>query len=109
MINKGASDMKQIIDGLTYNTATATKLGDHNAYGPNDFRWISESLYVTNNGSFFRAGEGGAMTAYAESYDGMTSGGDGIIPLTSEEALDWCERHAVAYDTIVDHFAVSEA
>jgi len=101
--------MKEVKLGKTYNTATATKLGDHKAYGRGDFRYIKESLYVTNKGGFFRAGEGGAMTAYAESYDGMTSGGEGIIPIPTEEALAWCERHAVAYDTIVDYFAVSEA
>ena len=101
--------MKEVKHRKTYNTATATKIGDHNAYGRGDFRYIKESLYVTNKGGFFRAGEGGTMTAYAESYDGMTSGGEGIIPIPTEEALAWCERHAVPYDTIVDYFAVSEA
>ena len=34
----------------------------------------------------------------------MTSGGAGIIPLTRDEALEWCETHEVDSDEITKHF-----
>ena len=58
--------MKQIINGKTYNTETATELGHYwNGLSDSDFRHISESLYRTKNGRYFLAGEGGPMTRYS--------------------------------------------
>lgn len=86
--------MKRIIDGKTYSTETAQKLGEWwNGLSDSDFRHISESLYRTKNGRYFLAGEGGPMTRYSHPVGDMTGGGEGIIPLSESEAREWMERH----------------
>lgn len=87
--------MKQIVGGKRYDTETAQKIGkgEGTAY-VGDFRYYSEALYKTSKGSFFLAGEGGALSHYARpAYGGGTCGGEGIIPLSREDALSWCEKH----------------
>ena len=101
--------MKQIINGLTYNTETATLIGEWgNNLGYSDFRNISEGLYVTKKGRFFLAGEGGAMTRYSEPCGNLRSGGAGIIALDKQEALEWCEQHLDA-DKFSEYFDIEEA
>jgi len=86
--------MKQVIEGLRYDTETAQEIGNYsNNLGDRDFHNINESLYITKNGRFFLAGEGGPLTKYAQAAGNMTSGGERIIALSQGEALDWCEQH----------------
>ena len=87
--------MKQIIEGKRYDTATAQEIGSGGgkAY-PGDFRYYSESLYKTPRGNFFLCGEGGPLSRYGRpAYGGGTCGGEGIIPVSREDALNWCEEH----------------
>ena len=93
--------MKSIINGKTYNTETATELGNYRwgAYG--DFNHIDESLYRTKKGRYFLAGEGGAMTHYCRSCgDNSWCGGEGITPIEEYEAREWMERHCDAEEYI---------
>jgi len=74
--------MKRIIDGKTYNTETATKVGaaSFDPHNPGDFDW----LYQTRHGAFFRH------------YGGMTNQGDDfevLKPATPEEAKAWLASH----------------
>ena len=87
--------MKKIINGRKYNTETATKVAEwSNDYGPNDFRYCIEVLYRKRTGEYFVHGEGGAMSCYAKAaYGGGYFGGESIVPLTSDEAREWGERH----------------
>lgn len=86
--------MKRIINGKTYNTQTATEIAHYsNGLGGGDFRNFSESLYVTQQGAYFLAGEGGPMTRYARSCGNMTSGSEGIEHVSKREALLWCEEY----------------
>lgn len=102
--------MKRVIDGLTYNTETAVLVGEwDNGLGRNDFNNCSEQLFKTQKGRFFIAGEGGAMSRWSEPVGNMRSGGSGILPLTPEEALSWCEQHGIDADTIAEHFDVEDA
>jgi hypothetical protein len=98
--------MKAIIDGKRYDTEKAIEIGHSSYNGPgNDFQAWSGSLYKTPRaGRYFLAGEGGPMSRWASSVDGGGwSSGDGIIPLTSEEALAWAEKE-LGSDTIEEHF-----
>ena len=91
--------MKRIINGKTYNTATATAIENYdNGLGRRDFSNIDEFLYVTKKGNFFLAGEGGAMTKYSKPCGNMTGGGSDIIPLSKTEALHWMERYGEPED-----------
>ena len=87
--------MKQIIEGRRYSTETAERVGSGGGKAhPGDFRHYSETLYKTPRGNFFLAGEGGPLSRYGRPvYGGGTCGGEGIIPVSKEDALSWCEEH----------------
>ena len=86
--------MKKIIDGKVYDTNTAIEVAKYwNGLGSNDFRNISESLYITKKGNWFTAGHGGPMSKYAVSNGNMTSSGSNLEPISSVDALQWLERH----------------
>lgn len=101
--------MKAIINGLRYDTEKAAEVGshDHGAY-PNsgDFSHWSATLYKTpRSGRFFLHGEGGAMTRFAQhSAFGGSCGGEKIIPMSKEEALEWAQQF-LDPDEVEEHFA----
>lgn len=102
--------MKKVINGKVYNTETATQIAnwDNGVYG-SDFNACDESLYVTKKGTYFVAGEGGALSRWSESCGSNgRQGGEGMEVLTKAEALEWCETHDVDADTIAEHFEVEE-
>jgi hypothetical protein len=99
--------MKAIIDGKTYDTETAIRIGDIGS-ATNDRRdfnyWIA-TLYRTRKGRYFMAGEGNARSPFSRTVgQNEWSGGSGIVALTTEEALACAERDLDA-DTIAEHFA----
>jgi hypothetical protein len=96
--------MKRIIDGLTYNTETATLVLDRGwGYG-GDFGKIDEGIYVTKHGRWFRSGNGGPASVYAQRVDNAYSGGSGLIPLTEDEAMAILENDG-ATAALEEHFA----
>lgn len=85
--------MKKIIRGRRYDTATAKLVGEYETGYIGDFDWVNEKLYQKATGEFFLAGKGGARTRWStRTIDGYASG-DGILPLTLEEAREWAEEH----------------
>lgn len=103
--------MKQIIDGLKYDTDKANEIGhiENGGYG-GDFSHWSGILYKTKrSGRYFLAGSGGPKTMFVQSC-GQNSicGSTGIIVLSSQEALDMAEMCLDA-DVIEQFFDVKEA
>jgi len=91
--------MKRIINGKTYSTETAEHIRNYsNGLGCRDFSNLDEDLYITKKGAFFLAGSGGAMTKYSKPCGNMTEGGEGVTPLTDQEALVWLEDHGAVED-----------
>lgn len=92
--------MKKIINGKKYDTGTATLIGEHsNGGGWRDFQHYEEELYQKKTGEFFLHGEGGPMTRYGVQVEmNSRSGGEKIIPLEREEAMEWVERNMSAED-----------
>lgn len=91
---KGETKMKKIINGRKYDTETATLIAkwDNGIYG--DFTSVSEELYEKRNGEWFLYGSGGAKTKYAVATGSNSwGGGEGITPLTEDEAKEWAEKH----------------
>lgn len=85
--------MKKIIGGKKYDTDTAKRVGSFESGYIGDFGWRNETLYLKATGEFFLAGEGGAKTRWASrAIDGFSSG-EGILPLTLDEAREWAEEH----------------
>jgi hypothetical protein len=102
--------MKQIINGKTYNTETATKIAGAEYNGStSDFGYWCEFLYKSPKGTFFVHGEGGPATRWSKSIgNNGRAGGDGIEVLTESEALEWCENHRINPDIIEAHFTLEE-
>ena len=97
--------MKRIIEGKTYNTATAEEVATFRDGTPSDWRHVEEALYVTKKGAWFLAGAGGPMSGYAVSCGNNSwSGGSGIHPLSRTDALAWLERNDET-DVIEEYFA----
>jgi len=85
--------MKRIINGRRYDTDTAKLVGSFESGYIGDFDWKEEKLYQKTTGEFFLAGEGGARTRWSRrTIDGYSSG-EGILPLTLDEAREWAEEH----------------
>lgn len=97
--------MKQIINGKMYNTETAEFIGGYeNDYYRNDFNWCYQELYRTKKGAFFIAGEGNANTIFSRRCgDNSWCGGEGIIPISEDEAREFAEKH-LSIDTYVKTF-----
>lgn len=91
--------MKKVIDGLTYNTETATLICDWDNIGygcdsTTDFAYCSASLYkAPRSGRYFLAGEGGARSMWSQSLgQNSWTGGEGILPLESDNAaFEWLQ------------------
>lgn len=103
--------MRKIINGKMYNTETAREVASCcHGEGPRDFRYYTETLYCKRTGEYFLAGEGGPMTKYRQTV-GQNSwrGGEGIIPMTYEEAMAWAEAEMDADDYEAEFGEVSES
>tara|TARA_B100000029_G_C16711322_1_gene643342 strand:- start:104 stop:442 length:339 start_codon:yes stop_codon:yes gene_type:complete len=96
---------KKLIDGLWYNEDTADIIAEHPSNNggsvcSDDFNYFHESIRVTRKGNLFLYGTGGALTSYASDCgNNSTTGSDGIIPMSREEVMEWCEdKHAYIED-----------
>ena len=104
--------MKRIINGRRYDTEApgSTLVAQACADGPTmtrtDFRFWEEELYRTSHGNWFLAGEGGPFSHWAKHTDGGTAWGDGIRPISKEQALEWLE-HAGETEAIERYFTDS--
>ena len=85
--------MRTIIDGLRYDTNTATAVAKYeSSYHADDFEYYDETLYKTAKGRYFLHGSGNALSPYAVPIgrDGHGSG-QRIVPLDNGEARRWLE------------------
>ncbi|MCE6968049.1 hypothetical protein [Cereibacter sphaeroides] len=86
--------MKRIIGGKRYDTDDATLIGEMTSrYSQSDFNYYEEALYLTDNGAYFLAGEGGPRSKYAVQFDRTYSSGSSIIPLSKQEAFEWAQEN----------------
>lgn len=98
--------MKKILKNRVYDTETATFVADFSpdGYGPGDFEWYREALYIKKTGEYFLHGEGGPLSPYASPYGkNGRQGGEAIVPLTYEEARQWAEDYLPG-DIYLKHF-----
>ena len=86
--------MKKIINGRRYDTASAKELGSNSYSNRSDFNFWEETLYRKSTGEFFLYGEGGPASRYAQAVgQNSWSGGERIMPLTTQEAQSWAEKN----------------
>jgi len=104
--------MKAIINGKRYDTEKAILIGESGSGGNtshSDFRWWHAGLYRTpRSGAYFLAGTGGGMTRFSPRHrsagQNAWSGGEAIIPITREQALEWAEAE-LRPEAIDEHFS----
>lgn len=85
--------MKKVINGLLYNTATATCVGTwDNGKMSSDFDSYCESLYRKKTGEYFLHGEGGPMSIYGIWHGNNGGWGEQIRPYTPAEARQWANE-----------------
>lgn len=101
--------MKRIIKGRMYNTETATLLASSwNGLSCRDFGYCDESLYQKRTKEFFLCGEGGPYSKYSQPWGNSgRQSGEGIIPLTLQEAKDWVEENCSA-EKFIEIFGTPE-
>lgn len=85
--------MIKVINGKRYNTENAHRNGQWSTGGSlNDVHYADETLYRTpRSGAYFLHGKGHAMTRWAEHRGKLRGWGEGILPLTQEDALRWAQ------------------
>lgn len=101
--------MKKRIDTQMYDTETAKKIAEYrHGY---DNAGYTEELYKKRTGEYFLHGEGGPASKWAEPVEGDAgaySGGEGIRPITYEQAQKWFEianndDDSLATDEVYNH------
>lgn len=98
--------MKSIINGKRYDTEKSILVGEGGSRGLSitDFGYWEAGLYVTpRSGAYFLAGSGGPMTMWAKPCGSGRTGGEGIIPLSGDGALEWAERYLTT-EQVEAHF-----
>ncbi len=86
--------MQKVIDGFRYDTEKAEEVATyHNGCSRSDFHFVRKGLYRTNKGSWFVAGEGGAMSEYAtQCGSNEWGGGENIRPVDADTAKNILEQ-----------------
>ncbi|MFX0547615.1 hypothetical protein ACEWPL_019045 [Roseovarius sp. S1116L3] len=97
--------MRKIIDRKIYDMKTAISVATDADHDMNGWRWYEETLYRTNKGAWFLAGEGGPLSRYAVHFGrGESAAGEDIIPLSDEEAFEWLAQ-IEDFSAIETHFS----
>jgi hypothetical protein len=100
--------MKKIISGKRYDTDTAKVIAEHEEGYVGDFAYYRETLYKKRGGEYFLHGYGHAASRYAENLgEGRWGAGEGIVPLSYDEARKWAEANMDA-DAYEAEFGVVE-
>lgn len=86
--------MRAVIQGKRYDTETATLVAStEHGQSTRDFRFFTETLYLTPRGSWFLAGRGNGLSPYGAACGGMRGSEERITPLCPGEAQEWLEVH----------------
>jgi hypothetical protein len=81
--------MFKIINGLKYDTESASEIATYSYLNMSDVRGYEETLYKTKKGAWFLYGHGGALSPYYENIPGGSCGGSKICLLTENEVKHW--------------------
>ncbi len=79
--------MEKRLNGVTYNTNTATQLAKADMRHAGDLYWYVERLYRTKAGAFFLVGIGGELTRWNDDA--------GLVPLEPEAVEYWLKKHGI--------------
>lgn len=89
--------MKKVINRRLYDTDTAEEIDNYESdYLSSDFHYYEETLYRKKTGEFFLCGSGNGASPYSKRYSDGWGPGEGIHPLSLDDAKAWVERHMSA-------------
>jgi len=80
--------MKRLITNKKYDIHDATLVAEYNNASLDNDESCYEELYLKKSGGYFLYGRGGVESQWAE------VNGEGIKPLTVEEAKEWVKQHS---------------
>jgi hypothetical protein len=98
--------MLRIIDRKPYDTEEAEQLAQFmpNA-APGGVPSWRETLYKRSDDDYFLYGEEwNTAESYVINYDEMEPSAESIVPVTDEEAVDWCEDRAIDGEIVIEEF-----
>ena len=91
--------MRKVINGKTYRSHTAQLIVTLPRHFPKtDNRWHETRLYRNQRGAYFLAGEGGSLSRWAQSTPNGAIHGEGIEPLSKDEALAYAKYAGLSPD-----------
>lgn len=85
--------MRIVKNRKIYDTENAKEVTRYHLHNKNNISWFDESLYLTPNGSWFLAGEGGPLSQYGiDLGQGEKEGRRKLTPMSVSEVIAWLER-----------------
>ncbi|WP_284537600.1 hypothetical protein [Pleomorphomonas sp. T1.2MG-36] len=87
-----------------YDTDTADRVCGIDIGSRSDFRYEDTTLYRTQKGAFFLAGEGGALSRWGGRVEGGKAGGGGIRPIDTADAMAFAEEAELDADRFTTLF-----
>ena len=91
--------MIKVINGKTYRSHTAHVIVTLPSLFPKtDNKWHETRLCRTQRGAYFLAGEGGSLSRWAKTTPQGTIPGEGIEPLSKDEALAYAKYAGLTPD-----------
>ena len=91
--------MTKVINGKTYRSHTAQLIVTLPSYFPKTSnKWHETRLYRNQRGAYFLAGEGGALSRWAKITPRGAIPGEGIEPLSKDEALAYAKYAGLSPD-----------
>ena len=96
---KGVAPLTKVINGKTYRSHTAHLIVTlPSPFPKTDNKWHDTRLYRTQRGAYFLAGHGGSRSRWANITPGGARAGEGIEPLSKEEALAYAKYAGLSPD-----------
>ena len=91
--------MRKVIKGKTYRTHTARLIVTLPSHFPKtDNKWHDTRLYRNQQGAYFLAGEGGALSRWAKATPRGVIEGEGIEVISKDEALAYAKEAGLSPD-----------
>ena len=96
---EGYDTMRKVINGKTYRSHTAQLIvAVPSPFPKTDNKWHETRLYRTQHGEYLLAGEGGSLSRWAQKTTKGAIPGEGIEPLSKNEALAYAHYAGLSLD-----------
>ena len=94
--------MTKVINGKAYRSHTAQLIVPVPSHFPQtDNKWHDTRLYRNQRGAYFLAGEGGSLSRWASNTPRGAIPGEGIEPISKDEALAYAKDAGLSLDRYV--------